>query len=261
MLRQTVRRTQIAGFALVVVSLIALYTLRVSPLESTPFNDRYSSQSPSIASLLWPGHFETHPDDHRENVVFVAKGRCYIANTQSDGLSLIEPSGSDGIRIRFHGAKRHIPATLECSSADIISVVRSHRGKTSVSPIKRYERITFPGVLPGIDVIYKCNNGVLEFDFEIAPGADPEQIFFPADEGTQFYQDQDNILSLKITEAISCIMVNAAIPPSDKQVKYAVAIARRFSKQLTAEVLQSREAMTAFIGTHAKRYRQLNGRL
>lgn len=67
-------------------------------------------------------------------------------------------------------------------------------------------------------------------------------------------------LSFKIAEAISCIMVNSAIPPSEKQIKYAVAIARRLSLQLSAEVLQSREAMTAFLGEHAKRYRQMNGR-
>lgn len=45
-------------------------------------------------------------------------------------------------------------------------------------------------------------------------------------------------------------------PPTEKQIKYAVAIARELSLQLTPEVLQFRDAMAAFLTMHAQRYRQ-----
>jgi hypothetical protein len=47
-----------------------------------------------------------------------------------------------------------------------------------------------------------------------------------------------------------------AIPPSEKQVKYAVAIARELSLQIPAAVLQHRDAMTEFLANHAETYRR-----
>ncbi len=46
------------------------------------------------------------------------------------------------------------------------------------------------------------------------------------------------------------------IPPTEKQVKYAVAIARELSLQLPPEVLQYRDAMTVFLAEHANTYRR-----
>ena len=47
-----------------------------------------------------------------------------------------------------------------------------------------------------------------------------------------------------------------AIPASEKQVKYAVAIARELSLQIPAAVLQHRDAMTEFLANHAETYRR-----
>jgi uncharacterized protein (TIGR03437 family) len=45
---------------------------------------------------------------------------------------------------------------------------------TSVS--RWYEQVTYKGLYPGIDVIFHHANGELEYDFVVAPGADPSQI-------------------------------------------------------------------------------------
>lgn len=63
-------------------------------------------------------------------------------------------------------------------------------------------------------------------------------------------------LSRRIVDVISAMIENNVIPPTDKQVKYAVAIARELSLQLPADVLQFRDAMTVFLGTHAETYRR-----
>jgi uncharacterized repeat protein (TIGR01451 family) len=39
-----------------------------------------------------------------------------------------------------------------------------------------YERVEFRGVYPGVDVVYYANGQHLEYDFIVAPGADPNQI-------------------------------------------------------------------------------------
>ncbi|TAM22853.1 MAG: hypothetical protein EPN60_16210 [Nevskiaceae bacterium] len=72
--------------------------------------------------------------------------------------------------------------------------------------------------------------------------------------------DERADLARRITDAISTLVECQIIPPTDKQVKYAVAIARELSLTLAPEVLQYRAAMTVFLGTHAQTYRQRRGR-
>ena len=63
-------------------------------------------------------------------------------------------------------------------------------------------------------------------------------------------------LSARIVDAITVILDGDAIPPSEKQVKYALAIARTLSLPLTPELLQSRDSMAAFLSQHADAYRR-----
>lgn len=63
-------------------------------------------------------------------------------------------------------------------------------------------------------------------------------------------------LAAQISDAISAVVVGEGIPPSEKQIKYAVAIAQELSLELPAEVLQFRHAMAVFLDTHAERYRR-----
>jgi hypothetical protein len=42
--------------------------------------------------------------------------------------------------------------------------------------VPTYSRVCYPGVYPGIDLIYYGNQGQLEYDFVVAPGADPKAI-------------------------------------------------------------------------------------
>lgn len=67
-------------------------------------------------------------------------------------------------------------------------------------------------------------------------------------------------LARKITDAICVLLEWQPVPPSEKQIKYAVAIARELSLTIQPEVLQQREAMTRFLGTHAETYRRRRGR-
>lgn len=63
-------------------------------------------------------------------------------------------------------------------------------------------------------------------------------------------------LCRRITDLLTALVENNVVPPTDKQVKYAIAIARELSLQLTPEVLQFRDSMGAFLATHAETYRR-----
>lgn len=68
-----------------------------------------------------------------------------------------------------------------------------------------------------------------------------------------------NDLARRMVDLITALLEGELLPPTDKQLKYAVAIARELSLELPAEVLQYREAMTVFLGTHAQQYRRRKG--
>ena len=42
--------------------------------------------------------------------------------------------------------------------------------------IPQFARVRYQDVYPGVDLVYYGNQGQLEYDFEVAPGADPGQI-------------------------------------------------------------------------------------
>ena len=44
--------------------------------------------------------------------------------------------------------------------------------------IPQFARVRYQGVYPGVDLVYYGNQGQLEYDFEVAPGADPKTIAF-----------------------------------------------------------------------------------
>ena len=44
------------------------------------------------------------------------------------------------------------------------------------SGIPQFARRRVSGVYPGVDLVYYGNQGQLEYDFRVAPGADPNQI-------------------------------------------------------------------------------------
>lgn len=63
-------------------------------------------------------------------------------------------------------------------------------------------------------------------------------------------------LSARVVDAISAMVEHKVVPPTDKQLKYAVAIARELSLQLPPEVLQYQDAMRQFLTEHADTYRR-----
>lgn len=42
--------------------------------------------------------------------------------------------------------------------------------------VPAYAKVQYQGVYPGVDMVYYGNQGKLEYDFVLAPGADPAQI-------------------------------------------------------------------------------------
>jgi hypothetical protein len=58
----------------------------------------------------------------------------------------------------------------------VSSYIHTGDAKNSLANIPNYARLKAAGVYSGVDLVLYSNGGDLEFDFVVAPGADPMQI-------------------------------------------------------------------------------------
>ena len=67
--------------------------------------------------------------------------------------------------------------------------------------IPTYQRVAYTNVYPGIDLVYYGNQGQLEYDLIVAPGADPTKITLAFDGAEQIEVDQDGDLVLTVPQS------------------------------------------------------------
>jgi len=66
-------------------------------------------------------------------------------------------------------------------------------------------------------------------------------------------------LARRLVDLITALLECEVLAPTERQIKYAVAIAKELSLEIPPEVLQYRASMTVFLGTHSERYRRRKG--
>lgn len=149
-----------------------------------------SSESlPTALSL--PLFFEPNQGQTAPQVKFLARGAGYglfltadeavlqlqhSAVSTQQSVSGSQLASSSVIRMRLDGA----------NSSPRVSGASPLPGKSSYfigndpskwhHDIPQFARVQYQAVYPGIDLVYYGNQGQLEYDFRVAPGADPNQI-------------------------------------------------------------------------------------
>jgi hypothetical protein len=73
--------------------------------------------------------------------------------------------------------------------------------------VPSFARVKYENVYPGIDLIYYGNEGNLEYDFNVAPGADPKQIALSIDGADQV--DMDEAGNLLLHTAVGIVSQHA----------------------------------------------------
>lgn len=81
-------------------------------------------------------------------------------------------AGNRAMRIVFEGSRSGAPF----EPADKLAVSTNYFRSDERRALPAYSRLRRTGVYPGIDVVYYGDGQDLEYDFEVAPGADPSQI-------------------------------------------------------------------------------------
>lgn len=109
---------------------------------------------------------------------FVARSSSYTVFLTPTGAVLAPRQSAQGVRIRFVDSN---PAKLEGSNP-LAGVVNYFLGSAlGLANVPTYERVLERNLYPGIDAVFHGEAGQLEYDFIVAPGADPARIILAFD--------------------------------------------------------------------------------
>jgi hypothetical protein len=165
----------------------ALLALLVGALtHGTSSNALAAEPTPSAAQRAsidgLPLNFERNLGQAPEQVQYLAHGPAYAIAITEQGAALSLGRGvrvSDSpqvVRLRVHGANHaSIPSAEEPLPGRVNYFIGNDPSKWRTN-IVTYNKVRFPGVYPGIDLIYYGTQGKLEYDFAVAPGAAPKTI-------------------------------------------------------------------------------------
>jgi hypothetical protein len=155
---------------------------------------------PSASELLQklPMSFEQDNGQAANAVDFTAKGDRYsvsLANgeavlvlskdsgdhnaasaTGKPGLSGQEFLRPAVVRMRIDGANRSSRVSGEQKLPGTVNYLIGNDSTQWRSNIPTYAKVRYSGIYPGIDLVYYGNQHQLEYDFVVAPGADPARI-------------------------------------------------------------------------------------
>jgi hypothetical protein len=147
-----------------------------------------------------PLGFEPNQGQTDPQVKFLARGPGYGLFLTSDRAVLSLPSASRNASV----------VSMQLAGADPDATVNGTDqlpGKTNYfigndpakwhRDIPQFARVRYQNVYPGVDLVYYGQQGQLEYDFEVAPGADPGQIAlrFPGAEKSTLDGNGDLILT------------------------------------------------------------------
>jgi hypothetical protein len=158
---------------------------RKAPLRLEKLEDRLC---PSAAEALGnlPLAFEANAGQTDAQVNFLSRGAGYAAFlTPTEAvLSLASESANDTVRLQILGGNPRAPGTGLDLLPGRTSYLLGNDPSQWHTDVANYGRVRYAGVYAGIDLVYYGNQRNLEYDFVVAPGADPGAIRLNFD-GTQ----------------------------------------------------------------------------
>src|SRR5687768_13223508 len=149
-----------------------------SPLVASP-----AKESPAARYAHLPMSFEPNRGQTAAEVRFLSRGAGYtLFLTPSAAVLALrsekapELSRTAVVRMRLSGAADD--AAMEGLDAlpGKVSYFKGADPKAWTAKVPTYGKVSWRDVYPGIDVVFYGNQRQLEYDFVVAPGADPRTI-------------------------------------------------------------------------------------
>jgi uncharacterized protein (TIGR03437 family) len=175
-----------AGSALRVVRItltsIGLWTVTASNIFADPIGKTPDAKAAMAALLGVPLSFEANQGQTDSQVKFLSRGDGYslFLTSHEAVFTLRPPVGAKDppsvFRMELRGAKPDAQITGADWLAGVANYYVGNDPKKWRSGIATYGKVKYQGIYPGVDAVFYGNQRQLEYDFVVAPGADPRQI-------------------------------------------------------------------------------------
>jgi hypothetical protein len=166
-------RTRITG--LLAVVLLSLVT------PATPIRAEPPAAPPSVRPERGPLalRFEPNVGQADPSVHYVARGDGYAITVAPGSIALATrpgPGPADVLVVRAIGARADARVTAERRLPGTVNYLTGSDPSAWRRGVPTYAAVRSEGLYEGIDAVYYGVEGQLEYDFVVAPGADPHQI-------------------------------------------------------------------------------------
>ncbi len=187
------------GYTLFLTPTEAVMVLRGSKTQAG-IPDPTKSVLPGSLSVI-PGQVgiqDTSKRDSRHQPAGMTEGRATNKNTVRGEASVEKPVSPSVLRMSFAGANQTPAVTGQDKLPGIVNYFIGNDPDKWRTQIPTYKTVHYRNVYEGIDVAFYGNQGQLEYDLIVAPGADPNQIqlAFAGIDGLSVNGDGDLVLSL-----------------------------------------------------------------
>jgi hypothetical protein len=109
----------------------------------------------------------------------------------------VKPSAASVLRMQLEGANAHAQAEGLAELPGKTHYLRGKDPKAWRTGIPSYAKVKYRGVYPGVDLVYYGKQRQLEYDFIVAPGADPKTIRFHVEGAKQLSLDSTGQLVIE----------------------------------------------------------------
>jgi hypothetical protein len=152
---------------------------------------------PALREAPIPVFFEELADKR----AYVARGSNYLATVSANGMQW-DPGPSEGrrpMRLQWIGSPENARLAAE---EELAAKLHSFTGNdpSGWRTANIYKTIRAANVYPGIDILYHGTRGALEYDFVVAPRADPHAIRFRFDGPTDLRVEPNGNLLVRAGE-------------------------------------------------------------
>lgn len=150
--------------------------------------------TPSLPLYFEPNQGQAHPQ-----VEFLSRGNASLSYLTS--REAIFTVGGSPVKMHLTGASSSKPEGID-RLPGTSSYFRGQDKTKWHTAIPQFAKVRYREVYPGVDLIYYGTGGNIEYDFQIAPGADPARIHIAYEGTTRLRLDRngDLILSTKTGE-------------------------------------------------------------
>ncbi|MCL4298436.1 MAG: SBBP repeat-containing protein [Anaerolineae bacterium] len=165
--------------SIVFILILASFTPAISAANSAEEVNGFTAEAPDLLGHI-PLHFEANLGQTDPQVRFLARGKGYTLFATPGGLTLslasTEAGAGQALQIALKGANPE-PAMRGVEALPGVShyLLGSDPARWRTG-VPNYSKVKYEQVYPGIDLLLYGNQGQVEYDFVVAPGADPGQI-------------------------------------------------------------------------------------